>query len=263
MTGRCKLCLSDGAELQRSHFIPKAAYRLLLDRTAKNPNPYLINNRAIVQTSDQLTAFLLCRDCEQRFHRNGESWFLKHCLRESGFRFQEILATQAPVASQPGTDVYCLDRIPETDVSALAYFASSIFWRGAIYRWVAPGHFSVKLGPYGEIFRQYLMGDTDFPKDAVLQCAVLKGEGHYSRVITEPHGERKDTYHRFKFTIGGFSFVVMVGKFIPDPLREFCLVRGRGNPMISTVLLDKWSEDAAVKKIKENPLLLEAFKRKR
>ena len=263
MKGKCKLCLSDGVQLQRSHFIPKAAYRLLLDRTAKNPRPFLISNKSIVQTNEQLTAFLLCRDCEQRFHRNGESWFLSYCLRENGFRLQDMLAARTPIASQPGTDVYYLSRIPEINVSALGYFAASIFWRGSIHRWVAGASFAVKLGPYGELFRQYLIGEADFPKDASLQCAVLKGEGQYSRLITEPHGERKDTYHRFKFTMGGLSFALLVGKLMPGLLREYCLVRGPGNPIISTVLLDKWSEDTAVKKITENPLLLEALKRNR
>jgi hypothetical protein len=260
---KCKLCLKEGVELQRSHFIPKAAYRLLLDKTAKNRNPYLINNKSIVQTSDQLAAFLLCRDCEQMFHRKGESWFLKHCLRKNSFLFQEMLVARAPVASQPGTDVYYLAQIPEINIAALAYFASSIFWRGSIHWWDAGRPLPVKLGPYGELFRKYLKGEADFPKDAILQGAVLKGQGQYSRVITEPFGERTDTYHRFTFTMGGISFVLMVGKILPSRLREYCLVRGFGNPIISTVLLDKWTEDTAIRKITENPLLMNAIKRDR
>jgi hypothetical protein len=263
MKGQCKLCLRDDVELQKSHFIPAAAFRLLMDQTAKNPRPFLINNRTIIQTNEQQTARLLCRDCEQRFHREGESWFFKHCLRKNTFILQDILARHAPVASdKAGTDVYHAAQIPEISIPALAYFAASIFWRGAVHSW-GNDSFPVKLGPFEESFRKYLMGESDFPQDTSLQFAVLKGRGQFDRYTTEPCGERKDFGHLFKFTMGGVSFRLAVGKNVPDFLHRLCCVRSLGNTVISTVLLDRWSEEEAVKKITGNPRLLEAWKRLR
>jgi hypothetical protein len=262
MKGQCKLCRRDNVELQKSHFIPAAAFRLLLDQGAKNPRPFLINNQTIIQTNEQQTARLLCRDCEQRFHREGESWFFRHCLRKNTFILQDILARNTPVASDRDTDIYHAAQIPQISIPAVAYFAASIFWRGAVHYW-GNDSLPVRLGPFEKSFRRYLMGEADFPKDTSLQFAVLKGRGQYDRYTTEPCGERKDFGHLFKFTMGGISFRLAVGQNVPDWLRRLCCVRSPGNIVISTILLDKWSELEAVNKITSNPRLLEAWKRLR
>jgi hypothetical protein len=264
MNGQCKLCLKRNVELQRSHFIPAAAFKLLMDDGWKNPRPFLINNKTVVQTNYQPTARLLCRACEQLFHKNGESWFFKHCLRKTTFLIQEILAGHTPVATDSyDTDVFHAEQIPQISIPALAYFAASIFWRGAIHPWVENTICPVKFGPYEESFRRYLNGESEFPHNAYLQVAVMKGRGQYDRYTSEPCGQRKDFGHMFKFTLGGMSFRLQVGKNVPDFLRRLCFVRGPGNTIISTTLLDKWIEEEAVRKITSSPRLLEAWKRLR
>jgi hypothetical protein len=37
-----------------------------------------------IQTSKQITDYLLCRNCENRLNRNGENYFLKICWRRTG-----------------------------------------------------------------------------------------------------------------------------------------------------------------------------------
>ena len=81
MTEQCKLCLQHVASLEDSHFLSAGIYRVLRDEREKNPNPWLLTKTA-VQTSRQMTARLLCRDCEQRFSKYGENWVLGHCLRK-------------------------------------------------------------------------------------------------------------------------------------------------------------------------------------
>src|SRR5947208_4164630 len=102
MIGKCKLCVREGVELQGSHFLPKGAYKRLRDSTSKNPNPYLLTVKGAVQTSWQMKAPLLCRDCEQRFQKSGENWVLKHCLQGDGsFPLASILASRSPDVSLP------------------------------------------------------------------------------------------------------------------------------------------------------------------
>ena len=69
MTEQCKLCLQRVASLEDSHFLSAGIYRILRDDNEKNPNPWLLTKETAVQTSRQMTARLLCRDCEQRFSK--------------------------------------------------------------------------------------------------------------------------------------------------------------------------------------------------
>jgi len=164
--GKCKLCLADGVELQDSHFLPKGVYKILRDDDAANPNPWIISDRKTAQISFQLKAHLFCRDCEQRLNRQGEKWVLSNCLKKDGsFPLASFLASRLPdiFSDTNPTRVYFAAKIPEIDCPALAYFAASMFWRGSIHGWSEDGAIPVKLGPFQESFRQYLIGQEDFP----------------------------------------------------------------------------------------------------
>lgn len=154
--GKCKLCLVDGLELQNSHFLPKGVYRILRDDGAPNPNPWLISERKTVQIPFQLKAPLLCRDCEQRFSKQGENWVLGNCLKKDrSFPLASILAARAADVSSDTnpTRIYWAANIPEINSPALLYFAASMFWRGSIHTWNQDGSIPVELGPFRESFR--------------------------------------------------------------------------------------------------------------
>ena len=68
---QCKLCLRKVSQLEGSHFLSAGIYRILRDETEKNLNPWLLTPTTAVQTSRQMKARLLCRDCEQRFSELG------------------------------------------------------------------------------------------------------------------------------------------------------------------------------------------------
>jgi hypothetical protein len=72
---QCKLRLKPGVELRDSHFLSAGIYRILRYDTEKNPNPWLLTKDATVQTSRQLKAHHLCRDCEQRLSKNEEQCY--------------------------------------------------------------------------------------------------------------------------------------------------------------------------------------------
>ena len=80
MDGICALCYQRRV-LHKSHFLPKAIYRLVRGEKGPDLNPTLISGDSVWQSSSQATSSLLCSDCEQRFHANGEDWMLRHCYR--------------------------------------------------------------------------------------------------------------------------------------------------------------------------------------
>ena len=236
---QCKLCLQQVARLEKSHFLPAGVYRILRDGAEKNPNPWLLSSGKAFQTSWQMKAPLLCTGCEQRLSKR-ETWVLAHCLRKDGkFPLRSILASRSPDLSSPETTtrVHYVSKIPEISVSAIAYFAASIFWRGSVHPWNADGTAPVRLGPFQELFRQYLMGSQPFPKDCSLWVAVREGK-EIDRLTYAPIGKRQDNIHVYKFPMPGLAFLLAVSKNIPGNLRDRCFVHGRGNPIIVTQLLE-------------------------
>ena len=126
----------------------------------------------------------------------------------------------------------------EIDVSALSYFAASIFWRGSIHPWNEDGSCPVKLGPFEEPFRKYLMGLTGFPEDCDLWIAVREGK-EIDRLTYAPVGDRKDGVHIYKFPMPGMGFTLLVSKNLPAAYREKCFVRGSNNPIVVTEILER------------------------
>jgi hypothetical protein len=219
---QCKLCLRPVARLEDSHFLSKGIYRILRDDSEKNPNPWVLTRRKAVQSSRQKKARLLCWGCEQRFSRSGEDWVLKHCLlKDGGFPLASFLASRTPDLSAPPnpTRIYYASGIPEINIPALAYFAASIFWRASIHPWNDEGSIPVGLGPFQEQFRQYLMGLQVFPKNCSLWVAVREGK-EIGRLTYSPIGERRGSFHVYKFPMPGLAFTLVVSKNIPSNYRE-------------------------------------------
>jgi hypothetical protein len=49
----------------------------------------------------------------------------------------------------------------------------------------------------------------------------------------------------------GLALILLVGQNIPSNCREMCFVRGSGNAIIVTTIIDKLLEDEAVKRYRE------------
>ena len=149
--------------------------------------------------------------------------------------------------------VYYAAKIPEIDISALAYFGASIFWRGSIYPWNEDGSTPVRLGPFQEQFRQYLIlaNLAAFPKDCSLWGTVREGK-EVSRLTHPPVGQRQGNFHIYRFPMPGLAFALTVSKNIPVLYREGCFVHAPGNPIIVTTLIEKFLEDAALRMLRQN-----------
>src|SRR5580658_6026066 len=91
----CRLCLEE-RELINSHLVSKAAYKRLRDGDGKNPNPFVVNENQALQTSEQITGYALCGECEELLNKNGETTFFKYCYQPDGtFRLlAELRKTQ-------------------------------------------------------------------------------------------------------------------------------------------------------------------------
>lgn len=251
--GMCRLCLK-ASSLRKSHFIPAGIYRQLRENAedgtdpSTNPNPWEISSVGSVQTNKQMTAHLLCDECETRLSQRGEDWVLKHFLKANGaFKLAEILAQHAPAVQLDtnATKVYLASGIPEIDVAALTYFTASIFWRGSIHPWDRGGIVPVPLGPYAEPMRQYLNGEAEFPENVSLLIAVREGE-EISRLTASPFGEKQDGVWVYRFPMPGLALAMAVGRALTPSHRNYCFVRGHGNPIASTPLLEAILERQAV-----------------
>lgn len=248
----CKLCLNNVARLEESHFLSKGIYKRLRNDNGRNPNPWRVTPHGVVQTSEQLKAQLLCRSCEQRLCKFGEAWMLRHCIQRDGsFPLLSILSSITPdvwVPDDSPTKLYYASRIPGIDASALAYFAASIFWRGSIYHWNHDGTIPIKLGPFQEQFRLYLLGEQAFPSDSSLLVVVREGK-EIDRLTYAPIGQRQGAFHLYKFPMPGLAFNLIVSKNIPLTYRRTCFVHGNDNPLFVTSFLESLLMDETRKLI--------------
>lgn len=247
--GICRLCLVEGAELQETHFLPKGVFRILRDDDLPKPDPWHLTPEKEFQSSKQLKAPLLCRACEnERLSKKGENWVLAHCLRKQGFRLATILAARKPdvFSFANPTKLYYAAGIPEIDCSALSYFAASMFWRGSIHPWNEDGTVPVKLGPFQESFRKYLMDEAAFPNDCALLVSVREGK-EIDRLAYCPTGQRKGSIHTYKFPMPGLAFSLVVSKNIPPNFRQCCFVHNAVHPIMVTTLFEKWLVEDAVR----------------
>jgi hypothetical protein len=257
--GTCALCKREEQELQLSHFLPAGVYRATRDPGEKNPNPILINDGGVRQDSKQVTAHLLCSECEERLNQNGERWFLSQCSRGDDFPLFTSLDRAAPVGLSANITVYRAGEIPEIDVSALTYFAASMFWRAAVHSWKLKGGAGTKpidLGPYTEQLRRYLLGEEEFPQDCALWVSIPAKLTPLKALSLTPYGSRHSSYHMYKLLVLGVGFHLLVGARIGRTERAMCFVRGDGNPIYRTDLLEDGVLQDVNRKFKSNPLLL-------
>jgi len=208
--------------------------------------------------SKQVTAHLLCRDCEHRINVNGEKWVLKNCWRKEGFPLASMLASAKPeevpaqvlpatlvsVAEQKGdfprVKIFHAAKIPGIDLSALAYFPASILWRTSIHNWKPFSRADpIKLGPYEEEMRKYLMGITAFPRNAALWVTVPSGEFWAGGFMMEPFRIRLGDCFAYRLLFLGIVFHLILHKR-PQEFQQQCLVRGAGNPIMATSHFNEW-----------------------
>lgn len=228
--GDCALCKASAVNLLDSHYIPRALYKVSRSPQYTNQNPVLVSASTAVITGSQASDHLLCGDCEHRLNDGGERWVISQVWRNTTVfpLRQALVAAGATSVSEPNFLIFEAARIHGIMPDKLAYFAASIFWRGAAHDWTIQGtkHDRLPLGPYREALRLYLIGGS-WPQDVILQIHVGNGMEELRNGTTVFPYRRYDKsgVKQYCFTVPGITFYLYVGKAIPAPIRQFCSVR--------------------------------------
>lgn len=83
------------------------------------------------------------------------------------------------------------------------------------------------------------MGEAQFPADCALLVSVPANPTPLVSLSLVPYGGRKGNHRCWKLVVLGVAFHLLVGRQIPRTLRQMCFVRGVGNPICRTDLLEQ------------------------
>ncbi len=217
MIGMCRLCQTPNSDLQDSHIMPAWAYKRARG-DGKNPNPVVISGKRAVQISDQVTEYLLCRGCEDRFGK-VENPISRLVYQKDG---------SAPFLDQVGRVIAEADRSRFAQpgslvIDELLYFGASVLWRASIAKCIH----NCRLGArYDEEFRSFLFGTSPFPSNA--RCIVafhdlpVNGDTHLASICTMPLTERQHGLFIHRFIVFGLSYYFSVGQIEPAWMNELC-----------------------------------------
>jgi hypothetical protein len=226
-TGVCILCLKT-KPLSRSHLIPAAMYKYILDPSKKNDGPVAIERKITASTSRQVRDYLLCAECEDLFNKKGEHWVLGQVWNGKTFPLRDRLKLALHMYEIPIVTVFSGSSLG-IDTDRLAYFALSVIWRAGAHTWsLAFGGRTrrLNLGGSEDSIRKYLLGETDFPNDVAVivhVCTDYPSTGSFY-TPSESRAETNPALKRFGFQALGLNFMVFVGT-IPPTVRQFCCVR--------------------------------------
>jgi hypothetical protein len=222
--GTCKLCLQP-KELQDSHYLPRSVYKSNRARELKNQNP-IIFGASVRQDQGQVTDYVFCADCEQRFNKYGEGWVLGKIPHDYGtpFGLQDALEKETPFHIEPGLNLYAGAKISAFDMDKLVYFAASIFWRGAVHEWKTDrGELTpkVELGNHEEPLRKFLLGEGPLPPDVWITTIVWP----FKKILNVgfvPAPAHTGDWHRYWFYVSGLGFILHFGSSVPPEVKQRC-----------------------------------------
>ena len=227
--GVCRLCLEERM-LCDSHLAPAGLYKYC---KAPEIGPISFSPHKIEVANEEVTAYLLCEDCEQLLSKEGENWLLpKLATIEKTFPFYDILAKGTPDTIEGGVSAYACSRNPEIAFRKLTNFAIGVFWKASVYSWKKNTSAKlIELGPYREQFRLFLSERKLFPASAVLTIGVFPPD---KAVIgfNLPSIRGKHPHHQFLFYIPGMIFILNVGNGIPAEEKQTCFFSNHLHPII-------------------------------
>ena len=205
----------------------------------------MVTKRVAIPSSRQPKDYLLCNECEQLFCRNGEDYAMRQVHNGKNFPLLETIRRSLPIERGADSETYALAAIPSLDTAALAYYAVSVFWRASVHVWRLgdSNTISIDLGPYEELIRQYLLGQCAFPDTVALGMFVGTDSSSQNSLSPPTAGDRRMfgciIYH---FNARGLSFLLFVGKQMPEYFRLGCFVKSEYKLVVATSLEYKLQE---------------------
>lgn len=240
--GTCPMCLKKSRQLACSHLMPAGLYDTCRSNDA---NPIKVSSEIVMETSRQTQDYLLCAGkdgCEELLNKGGETWTLPILLKKDrSFLLYDLLIRSAPEVDEIDAKSYSAALIPEIDVAKLTHFAMGIFWKASVHSWKKQkGDPRIKLGPYSDVIRRYLLGETAFPEQVSLMVNIVAPE-KAMLLFTDPvTGEDKHSHFVY---VPGIMFAIMVGGTITAEIRAQCFVKNANHPIMVFDALTAQFED--------------------
>ena len=225
VTGLCELCRVE-SELIDSHLLPKSAYKQIRGGVVGQQSPVILNqSEGTAFSSDaQVTQFLLCKECEDLFSKNGERQLGKLWSTKKGFALRDSLHKLKPIASKGHMTAYNANEIEYLD--NLFYFAVSVFWRAHVWNWGGRHSYGVALGEkYSEMFRSFLLKEGDIT-DTYLMVSV-NSNSRYDSIMSLPTARKEYGGILHTFHVPGLRFELLIGQSIQRALAELFKIQGR------------------------------------
>ena len=224
----CGLCKFE-KELMKSHLIPNAMYRILMQDIYPNKKVNdlvyedYINGTAFT-TSNQITAYFLCNDCEQLFNINGEKLIAESCFKGSiGFAILDQLNQTKPIYSNKVTHIFKCENVK--DWEKYLYFAVSIIWRASEGRWAdkrikTENSLDKKTE---EAFRNFILQKNLNLKNILLLIYVDSEPKEKNICIEPPKFDYTDKeILKYRFTIPGIMFELHIKEVNENAKVLFC-----------------------------------------
>jgi hypothetical protein len=219
----CKLCLLT-KDLRDSHMLPSAVWRLLNEPGQKLRHPILITEKVALTTSRQIHDYVLCDICEQLLNINGEDCTISQMRGKRAFPLLQRLHVALPMASVGTVSSYNGAAIG-VETEKLAYFALSVVWRAGAHKWrnlySDESTYSIDLGLFLELMRQYLLGMAPFPSNVTVTVRVAS-DTQSQRCAYPPSWAKGTQCPVVGFLVCGIHFSVAMGNPLPAEYLKMC-----------------------------------------
>jgi hypothetical protein len=103
-------------------------------------DPLRITADATFQTSEQISDYVFCVECEERPQLGGEDRMLAHCFRggaRSTFRLRDLVLAAKLLDDGKAAKIYSAESNSAINTNALGFFGVSVIWRAAAHSWRA------------------------------------------------------------------------------------------------------------------------------
>ena len=213
MIGTCALCKRND-DLQDSHLIPKWAYRRVCEADPAGPQaPVNVAGGNAVLSNKQTSGYLLCAECEQRFStREGYLARLTEVEKGRIKLFGDVTRLDTPERKLASLS-------KAVDAEQIAYFAASVMWRGCVMTG------GCQLGVYESKFRQYLLDQAPFPREAIISVGLFEESPNFNTRgwVSEPASQKVGLLWLHGFLLDGLVFRCFVGKALNQNLHKVSL----------------------------------------